>query len=124
MAFDPIAIVGRACVLPGALSPEALFDAVAEGRDAIGSAPDDRWGVEKSRVMTGDPSDADADAGDRCWSDRGGYVQNFDGVFDPSGFAIPADELEGLDPLFLWVLHTAREALRDARFTGDPARVG
>ncbi|MBK9655584.1 MAG: hypothetical protein IPO66_08935 [Rhodanobacteraceae bacterium] len=28
-----IAIVGRACVLPGALSPEALWQAVVEGRD-------------------------------------------------------------------------------------------
>ena len=26
--FEPIAVVGRSCVLPGALTPEALFEAV------------------------------------------------------------------------------------------------
>ncbi|MEM6705759.1 MAG: beta-ketoacyl synthase N-terminal-like domain-containing protein, partial [Acidobacteriota bacterium] len=38
----------------------------------------------------------------------------FDDVFDPEGFAVEAAELAGLDSVFLWTLHTARAALRDA----------
>ncbi|MFO0697380.1 MAG: beta-ketoacyl synthase N-terminal-like domain-containing protein, partial [Polyangiales bacterium] len=120
MSFEPIAIVGRACVLPGALSPAELWQAVVEGRDLLGPAPDDRWGIAKERILTADPSRSD----DACWSDRGGYVRGFEGVFDPNGFALAPDEVRALDPLFQWVLHTAREALRDGRFAGDPARVG
>ena len=40
-SFEPIAIVGRACVLPGALDPASLFDAVRDGRVLIDEAADD-----------------------------------------------------------------------------------
>ena len=33
MSFEPIAIVGQSCLLPGANSPEALWEAVSQGRD-------------------------------------------------------------------------------------------
>ena len=32
MTFAPIAIVGQSCVLPGALDPNSLIEAVLEGR--------------------------------------------------------------------------------------------
>ncbi|MEP4652796.1 MAG: beta-ketoacyl synthase N-terminal-like domain-containing protein, partial [Ilumatobacter sp.] len=109
-SFVPIAIVGRACVLPGAMSPEELWRAVESGTDLITTVDEDRWGVDRDEVMC-DPS---GDGRDRTWSDRGGYVRGFDDVFDPDGFAIPADEIAGLDPVVTWTLHTARAALRDA----------
>jgi len=112
MPFPPIAIVGRACLLPGALSPEELWSAVREGRDLIRPVPEGRWGVPRDEVVPG-PGERD-----RAWTDRGGYVTGFETVWDATGFAVPAAELEGLDPLFLWVLHTARAALVDA----GPAR--
>ena len=110
MAFAPIAIVGRACVLPGALHPAALWEAVAAGRDLIGPVPAGRWRLDRDEVvcLPGEP------AGDRTWSDRGGYVEGFESVWDPGGFAVSPAELDGLDPLVSWVLHTARGALRDA----------
>ena len=117
MRFSPIAIVGRACVLPRVLSPEALWEAAREGRDLLSSAPEGRWGVGKDRVLRPSP------AVDGCWSDRGGYVEGFEGVYDPTGFRMSADELAGLDPLFHWVLHTAREALTPVRNV-DTARTG
>ena len=124
MAFRPIAIVGSACVLPGALRPEELWGAVLAGRDLLTSAPAGRW-------RTGDrpmPEQGQDSAADKAWSDRGGYVTGFDDVFDPNGFSIPPDEIRDLDPVFLWVLHCAREAMRDANAldTRDPVsrRVG
>ncbi|MEP6298960.1 MAG: polyketide synthase, partial [Ilumatobacter sp.] len=117
-SFVPIAIVGRACVLPGAMSPEELWRAVESGTDLITTVDEDRWGVDRDEVMC-DPS---GDGRDRTWSDRGGYVRGFDDVFDPDGFAIPADEIAGLDPVVTWTLHTARAALRDAGHDRSDAR--
>ena len=107
MAFAPIAIVGRACVLPGAHSPEALFQAVLAGKDLLTPTPAGRWKL----------SDEDANAG------RGGYVEDFEKIWHPGGFAIPAEEFLGLDPLVLWLAHCTRAALQQARVQ-TPARIG
>ncbi len=115
--FAPIAIVGRACVLPGAMSPEELWSAVESGSDLVTSVDDDRWGVDRSDVIC----QASDDSRDRTWSDRGGYVRGFEDVFEPDGFELPASEIDGLDPVFTWTMHTAREALRDAGRAGDDA---
>ncbi|HEY8432479.1 MAG TPA: beta-ketoacyl synthase N-terminal-like domain-containing protein, partial [Sandaracinaceae bacterium] len=111
----PIAIVGRGCVLPGALDPDALWRLVIEGRSAIDAAPPGRWRLSPERALTSDPKRAI----DRAWSDRGGYVRGFEAVFDPGGFAIDAASIAGLDPIYRWTLHAAREALREA---GAPPR--
>ena len=39
MHFEPIAIVGQACVLPGALNPSALWENVQAGRDLTSRTP-------------------------------------------------------------------------------------
>ncbi len=115
-SFEPIAIVGQGCVLPGALSPEALWELVSEGRTAITAAPEGRWGLNHERVM-GTPDHST----DRCWSDVGGYVSGFESLFDPEGFAIEATQIRKLDPLFQWVLHAGREALKSyGRELGRP----
>ncbi len=120
MSFEPIAVVGRACLLPGAHSPEELWRLVEGGSDLLTPAPEGRWLVPKEHMLCG-PTEASAD---RTWSDRGGYVRGFGDVFDPEGFDVPAAELAGLDPVFLWTLHTARAALADAGQGADRARVG
>ncbi len=119
MRFSPIAIVGRGCVLPGALSPQALWDAVREARDLVRAVPAGRWRMAPERAMC----TADAAQPDRAWSDRGGYVEGFEALWNPQGFALPAAELAGLDPLVHWLLHCSREALGECSArTG--ARVG
>ncbi len=120
MSFAPIAIVGQGCVLPGALSPDELWQLVVEARVVIGPAPAGRWGIDPALVLAKDAKDTR----DRTLHDRGGYVQGFDKVFDAQGFAVPADEIAPLDPLFHWLLHAGREALRDLHFRGDKARAG
>ncbi len=121
--FEPIAIVGRACLLPGANTPEDLWDAVSLGRDLVTNVPAGRWGLSPEQAL----ALPDGDSTDRAWSDRGGYVRGFESAFDPTGFAVPPAELDGLDPVFLWSLHTARGALVDAGDCGgdvDRPRVG
>ncbi len=103
---SPIAIVGQACVLPGALTPEDLWTNIAAGKSSVTPAPAGRWRLDPRRVLSADPGP------DQAFTDHGGYVTGFDALWDPEGFTLPASALRTLDPLFHWVLHTAREALR------------
>lgn len=113
-AFEPIAIVGSSCVLPGAHTPAELWRNVAEGRDLVTSEPPGRWRVDSKRLLH--------TRADGVWSDRGGYVNGF--RFDAEGFDVPAAEVARLDPLFHWVLHGTREALRAAGRQRGGARSG
>ena len=45
MGFEPIAIVGQSCTLPGALNPQALWANVLAGTSSIASVPAGRWGL-------------------------------------------------------------------------------
>ena len=114
MHFSPIAITGRACVLPGALSPEALWTLVSEGQNVVRSAPTGRWRTQDGLAGPGE------DAANKAWSDQGGYVSDFDRIWDPTGFGVDADSLDGLDPLVHWALHCARAALADAGDSRPP----
>ncbi|MEZ4319045.1 MAG: beta-ketoacyl synthase N-terminal-like domain-containing protein [Myxococcota bacterium] len=118
--MEPIAIVGRSCILPGVDGPEALWNAVRAGTDLLSAVPDGRWRLS--------PEHALGDGPDRTFCDRGGYVRGFEQTFanavSAEPFAIPGEKLLGLDPLFQLVLHTGREALRDAGHSGSGARVG
>ena len=117
MSFEPIAIVGRSCLFPGASDPASLFSLVRERAVCLSDAPADRWRLDSRHALV----ENGGDTRDRAWHARGGYVEGFS--FDPSGFALPADALVTLDPLVQWVLHTARQALHDASRAGD-ARTG
>jgi 3-oxoacyl-(acyl-carrier-protein) synthase len=117
---SPIAIVGRACLLPSAASPAELARLAREGRDAITQVDPRRWGLSSGRVM-GSTNDT---SGDRTWTDRGGYVTGFEERFDPTGFGLPPEEILRLDPIFQWTMHVARECMRDAGPKLLPERTG
>lgn len=117
--FEPIAIVGQACVLPGALSPQELCERVLQGHDLLTAAPPLMWRTDPASLLAA-PGESTRD---RSYSDRGGYVRDF--RFDPAGYALPAEELSHLDGLSQFVLHTARVALRDAGYgDGSGPRMG
>ncbi|MGO9099334.1 MAG: beta-ketoacyl synthase N-terminal-like domain-containing protein, partial [Mycobacterium sp.] len=111
MKFEPVAIVGQGCILPGGLSPDELWTTVHEGRDVLGSPQPGYWGVSAAHLLR---DVNNAPYFDHTWSDRGGYVGGFDEVFDPRRFLLDADELHGLDPLYLWAVEAARQALESA----------
>lgn len=112
--FPPIAIIGHACVLPGALSPAELWRAVVAGRDLLCPVPDGYWRLDPARVLA-------PQAAEHTVTDRGGYIRGFDAQFDASGFACPPQDLAGLDPVVLWLAHCGREALREAGLDVAPA---
>jgi acyl transferase domain-containing protein/phosphopantetheinyl transferase len=107
---EPVAIVGMACVLPGAPDLATFWSNVVGGVDAITDVPAQRW----------DPVfyDPEGDAPDRFYCRRGGFV---DGVadFDPTEFGIMPLAVEGAEPDQLLALAVAARALADA---GDPHR--
>ncbi|MCX6951158.1 MAG: beta-ketoacyl synthase N-terminal-like domain-containing protein [Verrucomicrobia bacterium] len=110
--FRPIAIVGQACLLPGAHSPAQLWSAVAGGRDLLSRASAATWQIaDQRRLMR---TDAGAPPAEKIPTDRGGYVTGFDAVFDPAAHRLERALVEGLDPLFQWLLHVGRGAMLDA----------
>jgi acyl transferase domain-containing protein/3-hydroxymyristoyl/3-hydroxydecanoyl-(acyl carrier protein) dehydratase len=110
MSYEPIAIVGRSVVVPGASSPQALWNLVEQRRSAVTSVPAGRFGLEPDLVAgTRDNSV------DRTWSTAGGYVDVDAAAAALGDFPGKAD-VASLDPLFSWVLGSAHQALVDAGF--------
>ncbi|OAN37617.1 beta-ketoacyl synthase N-terminal-like domain-containing protein [Mycolicibacterium iranicum] len=101
--FDPVAIVGRSCVLPGATTPEALFEATLSGRSLLSATPRQYWrGVDPARLLASDVP------GLRVASTMGGYI---DPPIDPNLDAGRIPDVERLDPIVHWLARCARLAL-------------
>ncbi|WP_194820235.1 beta-ketoacyl synthase N-terminal-like domain-containing protein [Nocardia sp. XZ_19_385] len=115
MTFEPIAIVGRGCVLPGALDPSALWDNIRHGRVSLSTASADRWRLPEdwadSGLVTPIPG-------------IGGFVHGFDEVFDATGLQVPTEQVLAWDPAVQWVIHAGRSALREAGYPTAPAMSG
>ena len=109
--FEPVAIVAQSYALPGAFSAEELFNRVLAGQDLLSTVPERRWRVDPEQLL----ARAEGPTLDRVSSLRGGYVRGFEDRFDPSGFALPAAQIHGLDPLFKLVFHTTREAMQGVK---------
>lgn len=107
-SFEPIAIVGQGCILPGALSANSLWRLVADRRVVTGPPPPGHWRIDTADALSDQPGKYFPH---RAWSDIGGYVHDFDSVFDPLCYDIDPDELNGLDAVFKWSLAAADQAL-------------
>ena len=112
-AFEPIAIVGRGCVLPGALNPAQFWDNIVAGTISLETVRPEDWRLP--------PPEPDATPSRAATA---GLVRGFETVFDPTGFADDAEQVAGFDPALRWVLHAARAALREAGGAANPARSG
>ena len=54
--FEPIAVVGRGCVLPGALSPERFWDNIASGRVSLDAVRPEEWRLPPTALGAASPS--------------------------------------------------------------------
>ncbi len=104
---EPIAIIGMACRFPGgANNPEAFWQLLHEGANAITEVPPERWDIEAYY-------DPDPNAPGKMYARAGGFLQQIN-AFDPQFFAIAPREAENMDPQQLLLLEVSWEALENA----------
>lgn len=106
---EPIAVVGLACLFPGARTPEAFWDNLIHSRDSRTEVTEAQLRVDPRRFLAQQKG-----VEDRYYCTRGGYLHDF--AFDSEGFQLAAEQLSALDDVHQWPLHVAREALRDANY--------
>ncbi|MFZ5572109.1 MAG: beta-ketoacyl synthase N-terminal-like domain-containing protein [Thermodesulfobacteriota bacterium] len=105
----PIAVVGVSGIFPAAPDVDAYWRNIVNRIDAIRDVPKDRWIVPPEAIHHPDY------VPDKTCTMRAGLIDSF--VFDPTGFSLPPDLLNELDPLFQIVLTAGREALADGKLT-------
>ncbi|MFE5867057.1 SDR family oxidoreductase [Streptomyces roseifaciens] len=96
-----IAVVGMACMFPGAPDMAAFWANVLSGADAVTEVPADRW-------------DPGLHHGAATVSKWGGFLPRI--PFDPLRYGIPPASLGSTEPVQLLALEAARRALDDAGY--------
>ena len=104
--MEPIAIIGIGCRFPGAKSPEAFWQLLRDGVDAITEVPADRWDIDALY----DPNPATPGKMNTRW---GGFLKQVD-QFDAQFFGIIPREASSMDPQQRLLLEVAWEAIEDA----------
>jgi acyl transferase domain-containing protein/NAD(P)-dependent dehydrogenase (short-subunit alcohol dehydrogenase family)/acyl carrier protein len=114
---EPIAIVGMSCRFPGgADTPNAFWQLLQNGVDAITEVPKDRWDIH-------DYYDPNPDVPGKMYTRYGGFLQQVD-QFDPQFFGISPREAISIDPQQRILLEVSWEALEHAGFVPNRKATG
>jgi acyl transferase domain-containing protein len=104
--MEAIAIVGMGCRFPKANSPEAFWQLLRNGKEAITEVPGSRWDIN-------DFYNPDPNVPGTMSTRWGGFLDRIDG-FDAGFFGMSPDEVEHTDPQQRLFLEVAWEALENA----------
>ncbi|MCA9077838.1 MAG: SDR family NAD(P)-dependent oxidoreductase [Planctomycetaceae bacterium] len=116
---EPIAIVGRGVVLPGAHTRDAFAELLRSGASVIGEPPDDRW-----RGMVGLAFD-DQPRPFQTPTNRGGYIRDYE--FNSQPFRIPPKQVAQANPVQMMLLDAVTQAIGEydgSEWTVDRQRTG
>jgi acyl transferase domain-containing protein len=108
----PISILGVACHVPDAGSPDAFWTNLRSGHGSIRHATERDWGIDPATVIDPRPGTVDRVSSSAM---AGAAALDFSG----EGFCVPATAFAGMDRDFTWPLHVCREALIDAGLQPD-----
>jgi 3-oxoacyl-(acyl-carrier-protein) synthase len=103
---NEIAIVGMACVYPGAENFHRFWENIVQKVNAIGEPPPD-WEAD----LFWDPHSKTID---RTYCKRGGWLGKL-ASFDPFSLGIMPAAIDGAEPDHFMALQTAHDALQDAQ---------
>ncbi|GAB7066829.1 type I polyketide synthase [Mycolicibacterium hodleri] len=106
---EPIAIVAVSCRFPGAPDPEAFWELLSGGVDAIREVPEDRFDIDEFY-------DPDPDSAGKTYTRFGGFLDGIDG-FDPEFFGISPREAVWIEPQQRLTLETVWEGLERAGYS-------
>ena len=113
-AGEPIAVIGMSCRFPGANDPEAFWQVVSSGTDAVREIPAERWEVDAFY-------DPDPAAPGKMNARHGGFLDHVD-LFEPEFFGISPREAIQMDPQQRLMLELSWEALEDAGIPPESLR--
>lgn len=108
---EPIAVIGMGCRFPGAKNPEAYWQLLQSGGDAITEVPTQHWDVHKYY-------DANLNTPGKICTPYGGFVPNLQ-EFDAPFFRIAPREAISLDPQQRLLLEVSWEALENAGIAAE-----
>lgn len=104
---EPIAIIGMSCRFPGeANNPEAFWQLLRNGVDAITEVPRERWDIDAYY-------DPNPDTPGKIYTRYGGFLQDID-QFDPQFFGISPRAAAMADPQQRLLLQVSWEAMENA----------
>ncbi|MDD5033390.1 MAG: beta-ketoacyl synthase N-terminal-like domain-containing protein [Methylococcaceae bacterium] len=110
--IEPIALIGMGCRFPGkADTPEAFWQLLHQGRDALEDIPPSRWDLASYY-------DPRPDQAGKMYVRQGGFVEGIE-QFDPQFFGMAPREAIHLDPQQRLLLEVAWEALEQAGLAPD-----
>ncbi|MEU0032696.1 beta-ketoacyl synthase N-terminal-like domain-containing protein, partial [Streptomyces sp. NPDC006333] len=107
-----IAVVGMACMFPGAPDLATFWANVLAGEDAVTEVPATRWDAGLYHAADG------SGTGERTPSRWGGFLPEI--PFEPLRYGIPPASLPAIEPVQLLALEAARRALDDAGYGSRP----
>jgi acyl transferase domain-containing protein len=104
--YEPIAVIGMGCRFPGADHPEAFWQLLSNGTDAITEVPAQHWDAWQYYHPN-------FDVPGKICTVKGGFVPNLQ-EFDAAFFRIAPKEVVSLDPQQRLLLEVSWEALENA----------
>ncbi|MEV0218240.1 amino acid adenylation domain-containing protein [Streptomyces sp. NPDC050704] len=116
-------IIGMACRFPGAETPEAFWELLSEGHDAVTAVPPGRWdAAEERREGSVGGRSGDEDQPGASPRARWGAFLDDPAGFDAEYFGIDEEEARAIDPQARLFLELAHEALERAGYAGPRRR--